>query len=227
MASRSKKETKQKRKGFVRNYEKNKELFWILFFMVVVIIVLLVSSAIFRSFNHFSYKGLSFTKERYNQIPIYYYYYYFTEPVSNIQYKYNLYLRLDPRKNNIPINATIIVPHGKTVYITLNSSAFTNCNNSRRDVATLAAFFANNFINLSIGAVDKQEAASNNLSNIDCDTYPENAIIKMEGGNETRIYQQYNCYIMDIANCQTLEVVEKFEVQAILDAKARNQTGQQ
>lgn len=224
MASRSKKRTKHKISGLRKNYEKNKELYWIIAFMIFLLVALLVASALFRSTKNFKYKGLSFTKELYGKLPVYHYYYYFTEPVTQRLYKYNLYLLLDPRKNNVPVNGTIIIPYNKTVYITFNISALTNCNDSRRDVATLSSFFAYNFINISIGDVDKQDAAMNNLSFIDCNSYPENMIIKIQGANETSIYKQDNCYLMNIANCETLQAVEKFEVQAVLDAKARNQT---
>lgn len=203
------------------NYEKNKELYWVLAGMLVILAVLLVSSSIFRSFNHFTYKGLSFTKEKFGEIPVYHYYYYFTNESSKQQYQYNLYLRDDPRKNNVSVQGNIEYPYGNTIYVSINGTDLTGCPMASRDIGTLSAFLVNNLLPIKAGTPNREEAKASNLTYIDCSTNPNNVVIKIQSGSETKITEQNNCYIISISNCQTTDAIEKFEVQSILDAKAR------
>jgi hypothetical protein len=202
-------------------YKKNKELYWILAFMVFLIILLFATSALFKSRNSFNYKGLLFTKEMFGEIPVNHHYYYFTDPITKTEYQYNLYLRIDPRENNVSMEGKTNFIYGKTVYFAINSTGISNCSTSQRDLATLAAFFTNNLFPIQVGLANREEANASNNTRIDCDIYPRNSVIRIQSGNETKIYKEENCYIIQVANCQILESVEKFEVQSILDAKER------
>ncbi|MBS3091274.1 hypothetical protein J4217_02385 [Candidatus Pacearchaeota archaeon] len=205
-------------------YGKNKELYWILSVMAILLIVLLFASSIFKSFNTFKYHGLVFTKERFGQIPVFHHYYYFTEPLSNQQYRYNLYLRIDPRQNNVSIDNDLAFPYGQTVYFTINGSGLTSCSMASRDIGQLSAFLANNLIPIKAATPDKEEAKNNSLRYKDCDSSGD-IVIKIQAGNETKITQDGNCHLISVANCETTEAIEKFEIKAVLDARARAKSG--
>jgi hypothetical protein len=209
------------------NYNKNKEMVWTIAFMILLFVALFGTSALFKSFNHFTYKGLSFTKEKFGTIPVYHYYYYFTDSNTGKQYQYNLYLRIDPRKNNVsmPLGETEFSKEAIN-YLTVNGSGLTSCTTSARDLGSLAELFSANMLPMKAGTMDSIEAKSNNLTYITCDNKPANPVIQIFSGNETKITIDHNCYNIQIANCQTLEAIEKFKLQTILDAKARslNQT---
>jgi len=202
------------------NYEKNKEFYWVLIVMVVLLVVLLSASAIFKSFNRFSYSGLVFTKERFGQIPVYHHYYFFADPLSNQQYIYNLYLRMDPRTNYVPVQGEISFPYGNLVYLSINGTGLTQCANASRDIGTISSFLTLNLIPVKAATPDKKEAKINNITYADCTSNPDNIVILIKSGNTTRILKERDrCYSISIANCETLQAIEKFEVQAVLDSR--------
>lgn len=202
-------------------YEKNKEFYFILMGMAVLLAALFITVSVVRGTNHFTYKTLSFTKEMFGQIPVYHYYYYFEK--AGKQYQYNLYLRIDPRENNISMDGVTEFPEGKTVYVGINGTGITGCPTASRDLGTLGAFFANNLMMVKPGTVNETEAKTNNMTYVSCNQFLTNAVIQISSGNETKIFKEgSNCYNIQIANCQTLEAIEKFEVRTLLDAKARS-----
>src|SRR3989338_6962849 len=101
-----------------KKVDNTKQLYWIFGTMAFLIVVLLISSSVFQSLNRFEYEGLIFTKERFGEIPVFHHYYFYN--YNGQQYKFNLYLRNDPRSNEIPINSEIEYPLGKFAYISTN-----------------------------------------------------------------------------------------------------------
>lgn len=207
------------------NYNKNKEIVWMFFFMILLFAAIFATSALFKSFNHFKYEGLSFTKEKFGTIPVFHYYYYFTDSNTGKQYQYNLYLRLDPRENNVSITGGETGFSKELInYVTVNGSGLTSCTTSARDLGSLAELFSANMLPMKAGTMDSIEAKSNNITYINCNNKPNNPVVQVFAGNETKITVDGDCYNIEIANCQTLEAVEKFKLQVILDAKSRSQT---
>lgn len=202
------------------NYKKNKELLIIIAFMAFLFLAILGTAAFVKSLNHFNYKGLSFTKERFGQIEVFHYYYYFDK--DGQQYQYNLFLRIDPRKNNVSMSGETEYPEGKIVYVGVNGTGITQCPTASRDLGTLGSFFTNNLLKLKAGVLDKIEANNTNSTYISCNDHPDSAVIKIFSGNETLISKDGNCYNIQIANCETTSAIEKFETNSILDAKARS-----
>jgi len=199
---------------------KDQELFWILVIMASLIVSLLVLYFVLSNLNKIEYQGLTFTKERFGEIPIYHYYYYFNSSDGQL-IKYNMYLRNDPRKNDIPVEGEISFVEGKFVYVSINSTGLNECPQSVLAVAGLSEFLTNNLFTVKAGTPNQEEAVSNNLTYINCDSHPDNPTILLQSANETKITQKDNCYIIDVADCKMLESVEKFEVQSIVDAKKR------
>jgi len=203
------------------DYKRNKEMYIVIGVMVLLIILFAAFYNIFQSFSSFEYNGLKFTREKIGST-LFYHHSYFYDVGQGKTNQYNLYLRYDPRKNNVPIEGEITFPsQGSKVYISVNTSELVKCNESILAAAGIADFIAGNLFKV-VGAVpDRAEANSNNLTYATCGTYPLAMTILLTGGNETKVTKTGKCYIISSSNCEILKAVEKFEVQSILDARER------
>ncbi len=200
---------------------KSRELWWILGFMVIIILVFFVSYTIIQEMNNFEYQGMSFTKEMFGEIPVYHHYYYYNTPEGELV-RYNLYLRNDPRKNSAPITGDIIMSIGTTTYLSVDGNALQHCEYSSVAIANLASFLTSNLIRVKSAAPDKTLAEEAKTTYATCDTHPEDIVIILTTGNETKISEENNrCYVITAANCEILQAVEKFQVQSIIDARKR------
>jgi len=198
--------------------EKEVELKWIFGIMIGLIVLLLGIYFIMSEQNKIEYKGLAFAKERFGEIPVYRYSYFFNDDEGQL-IKYNLFLRNDPRTNNVSIVGEIAL--GENIYISINSTGLNDCKESSIAVASLAAFIINNQLTLVAGTPNLEESKANNVSHITCDTHPNSPVISIQAGDETKIIRENNCYKINVANCDINPAIEKFEVQTILDAKKR------
>lgn len=208
--------------------KKDKQFYWILIGMAAIIIVFFSSYFFLASLNSFNYNGLTFTKEKFGDIPVFHHYYNFN--VDGQLVKYNLFLRNDPRKNNIPVTGSIVdegleFRRDNFVYISVDPEDLTECEYSRVGISTLAAFLSNNYLNVKGAAPKESLANESNVEYVTCETNPQDVVILVKAGDETKIiYEKKNCQIIQIANCQVLEAIEKFQVHSILDAKKRRES---
>ncbi|MEI6849728.1 MAG: hypothetical protein WCK29_01690 [archaeon] len=199
----------------------DKQLIWIIATMVIAILCLLAIPIINNSKNTVKYDGLKFQKVKYGQLDVYYYPYQFN--YSGKSYGYNLYLRNDPSKSNVGVNGTIEYPvMGSKVYMSFDFINFANCDNSVREVTTLSLFLQGNLYSTNLSSPNITYAKQNNLTFANC-TSTKNMVVLLQSGNETRIDRYNNCYVLSAANCtDMLNVVEKFEVQSVADARKNN-----
>ncbi len=199
----------------------HKELYWIFGVMGFLLVILLISSSVIGSLKKFEYHGLAFTKEKFGELDVYHYYYNFNE--GNQTYVYNLYLRNDPRTNNVPMDeGKTYYPKEDTIYISVNGTDLSQCPQSSLGVSSIASFLANNFLKVKGAVPDKDLADKNNLTYASCKSNPNNVVILIQAGNETKITQNGNCQMITVNNCEILPAAEKYEVQSIIDAKNRN-----
>ncbi len=203
---------------------KKTELTWILGVMVFLLVVLFLTSYLAKSTNSFVYKTLKFEKQMYGTIPVFVYGYTFKDISEGIvkEYRYQLLLRLDPRKNMVPVDGNIDFPFERQIYLSLNTTGFEICPSASRDFATLSGFLASNLFKISTGVQDANVATESNLSQVTCELYPQNTVILLQTANKTEIKKlSGGCFALNIANCETLDIVEKFEVQSLLDSKSK------
>lgn len=191
----------------------------------LIAVVFIVNWAVHKP-NYIVYDGLKFTIEKQGNIPIYHYWYLYVNH-QNTQIKYNLYLRNDPRKLDVPVEGDIAYPAGKTVYVGINNTGFETCEDNSLSMGILGSFLRDNGIEFKPGVMDQKQAQTLNMSLITCNKNVTNMFILVNSGNETKITRDGNCYTINIANCDLVKAVEKWEVQSIIDARnfARNQTG--
>ncbi len=224
---------KEVQKNPVKKLSKaDKELFWVLGVMLVLILIFLISSSVFKSMKNFEYNGLSFSKEMFGEIPLYKHTYFTDTAVKSLTgaiirsseaRTVTVLLRNDPRTNTIQVEGKIeFPPREKFIYITFNSSGIL-CEYSNVAMASLGSFLNQNGFTVKAGSADEADAKTNNLDYVTCENRPNNMVLLLQQGSETSIIRQGNCYIINIADCEILPAVEKFIIQSILDAKAREE----
>lgn len=220
-----KKEERPTRKP-VRIHKKkiDKQLYWVIGVMIGLIMIFLVANYFFKNINSFTYEGLAFTKEKFGEIPVYHHYYYYTDknnPDNTI--KYNLYLRHDPRYNPVSIDADeILFSQDMYNYISINGTGLTECEYSSAAIASLTSFLTNNQLPVKGSTVDYELANQTGIEYVTCETNPENPVMIIQSGNETKIVKTgNNCYEITASSCEIMQAVEKFEIEALLDARER------
>ena len=218
-----KKRKKEEKKEL--NKSKRHDLYWILGAIFILTVVFLISYVAFNRFNNFQYNGLTFTRERFGDIPVFHHYYYFK--YAGETYKYNLFLRNDPRKNMVPITGRAVdkgieFTTGNNVYVSVDPTGLVGCEYGSVGISQLSSFLADNQLKIKGASPVKEIADELNVSYVTCSTHPTDSVIIIKGGDETSInYAKNSCVVISIAQCQVLEAIEKFQVKAVLDARAK------
>ena len=215
------KKTKEKEKKVMpKKKDKGSEVMWVLIVMGVLIASVLVAYFIIQSMKHFTYEGLDFSKVKYGKLDFYHYYYSFNS--GGQIYVNNVYLRIDPRDNKVPVEGgEIVIYGGKRKYVSVNYTGLSECPDLIIAVDEFVKLFTNNLIEVKAASPDKSEAQSKNISYVNCETNEDDMIFQIEKGDKTRVLVgDNNCYKIQVARCEdVLNAVEKFVVTAISDAK--------
>ncbi|MCL6500475.1 MAG: hypothetical protein K6T16_00365 [Candidatus Pacearchaeota archaeon] len=221
-----KEEIKKEGKGKTIKRVNMKRVVWTL----VIIIVLLVLVLIFVVFrdeigleydklagNIFEWQGMKWYKKAYGNITTYSAQLAIYRPAEDKTFYYTLVLRNDPRKlAKIPANITSKMQ--RFVYISFEAEPL-KCTDS----IVLATWRLADFID-AIGS-QKKGAAAYNLTNLNIsETYNDasheirncsharegTSVVLLKEGKESRITQEGHCYVLEIADCKTIEVSERF-----------------
>jgi len=210
-----------------KQFYEDKKFHWILGVIAGLVVLFLLASATFRSINSFEYEGLTFTKEKFGNIPLYKYQL-LTNQIDKITgnvigiTEVNLNLRIDPRKNTVPIEGEIyFAPREKFVYVSVNATDLARCEYSSVGIATLSVFLSQSGFTLKGASPDATQAEEARVRHTTCDSRPDNTVILIQASEETKVTNEENCHTIDISNCEVLEATEKYIVQAIIDAKTR------
>lgn len=213
-----KKRTKEKAEETKEKISRNNPIYTILIVFAILIIVFFSFYYLFSNLGKFKYEGITFTKEKFGEIPVFHYYYYITPEI-----KYNLYLRNDPRGNLVPFTGRAIeIFKLDKVYLSINPEELTQCEYGRVGIGTLASFLADNQFIVKGATQNETLAKEANVDYATCESNPGDVVIQIQSGDKTEvIHDSLNCYKIDIAECEVLPAIEKFQVQMILDARAR------
>lgn len=199
-----------------------KELLGILIFLAVLVVVFLIASAYFRSLNYFEYEGMTFSKQKLGDIPLFHHSYYIKTSTGELA-QYNFYLRNDPRYNNVSISGkSNLLSPGAVVYLSVNSDGLQQCRYSHLAVGTISSFISDNQMKVIAGNLDFWQAGARRDLWATCENKPGNRVIEILKGNETKVTIGGNCYRVEVANCEILEAIEKLETQSLVDAKKVN-----
>lgn len=210
----------------------DKELYWIFGVMIAVIAIFLVSFTFSQKSNSFDYKGLSFQKEMFGDIPLYKHTYLTGKVIrstaqvvrSNEASPVIVALRNDPRKlEGVPVDGKIEYPGlEEFIYITLDSSPGLLCDYGTIALHELSSFISQNGFVVKAGISNESSAKEQKTDYISCENRPNRMVISYKSGNATSVVREGNCYTITVADCDILAPTEKFIVQSLLDAK--NQT---
>jgi len=199
---------------------RGREVEWVVGVMAGLIILVILLASFYHGLNTVKYNGLTFQKVKVGDLVFYYYNYMFQDATGQ-QYRYNMYLRTNPKDNSVPLSGEIILPGDNYIYLSINSTGLNTCEESNLAMGSLSSFLTSNLLSIKAAKPDFLEAKQSNFTFADCKSHPGNIVILVQAGNETKIEKQDNCHVMTIANCELMKAVEKFEVQTIVDAKAR------
>ena len=196
-----------------------KEILGVLVFLGVLIVVFLIASSYFRSLNSFEYEGISFSKKRVGEIDFFHHNYYLK--VGQRLINYNLYLRNDPRYNNVTVEGTKadLLAAGSVAYVTVDSAGLQECRLGNLAIGTISSFLSDNQMEVIGGNLNFWDAGAKGDQWITCENRAGNRVIEIFRANETKVSIEGKCYRLEVADCEILEAVEKLEVQAIIDAK--------
>ncbi|HLC54764.1 MAG TPA: hypothetical protein VJK07_04035 [Candidatus Nanoarchaeia archaeon] len=200
-----------------------RELLVIVGFIAFLIVLFILASLFFKAQNRFEYQGLSFTKEKYGELPVYHYYYYFTNTAGKI-IQYNLYLQHDPRKNNVSLIGDPVILGKRAVYVSLDKSYPENCRENMAGIVDLGLFLSENQFTVVSALTNRTQAKEEDKQYVACENKPDAEVIELKGGNdETQIVVNGNCHEIIIGpDCQVRQAIEKFKLQIVLEARARN-----
>ncbi len=196
-----------------------KEIIGVLVFLFGLVIIFLIASSYFKSLNSFEYEGLSFSKKRVGDIPFFHHNYYLK--VGQKLINYNLYLRHDPRYNNVTVEgdkSRLLAP-GAVVYVTVDGKGIQECRFGNLAIGSISSFLSDNQMEVIGGNLNFWDAGAKADQWITCQNRPGNRVVEIIQGNETKITLKGNCYRLEIAECQILDAVEKLEVQSLLDSR--------
>ena len=120
----------------------NKPVYKFLGFILFLVLLFFVSSYLIKMTYNFDYQELSFTKEKFGDLKVYHHYYYFKDGYGEL-FQYNLYLRNDPRENNVSVDGKIVYPSQKDfIYITRKKNSMSGNNyHTGKNLATNPKIF--------------------------------------------------------------------------------------
>ena len=204
---------KSKEKKFLQ--KEDKQLIW--FFAIIAIIFIGFLGAYFyvQSLKKFEYAGISFKEEKYGNLK--FYHGVFPIIYDGVLYGYyNLYLRNDPRKNNISINTKF--SFNKKIIFSLEPAAG-NCYEASLAQVELGKFLRIfPWVREVEGAVNDEEIAkAMNLSYATCEHANENQtiIIVRKSDYPSIGKEKENCYYINVGNCENVKAAERFIIGVI------------
>lgn len=189
--------------------EQERQMIYIFIFMAITLLAVFGFSYFYKTAGNFKYDNLYFEKTKYGELTVYLTKIMVTNQYGKIEYK--MYLRNDPRKLKMPIDASINLK--QNVIISFDPE-ISKCYASNLASYELGSLLGGMGYSVKGATASKQLAQEQNLVFADCSTAIDNTVIliKTIDGNQSSVTQQGNCYEINVANCQALETTEKFMI---------------
>lgn len=204
---------KQANKKQSLEQQQNKQL------MVFFTIMLLAMGGILGGYfyvhqqNNFTYAGVDFQKGRVGEV-VYYHGKVELPTSAPTQRKmiFNLYLRKDPRKNNIPMDVDEFTLSGRAI-LSFDHGMMQCDENSIVAHSNLAQFFnAFPWVEGVTGAItDKEIAEERGLNYATCaDASEYLTVVEVRFSEERKVEKvQHNCYVLSVGECDYIGTSEK------------------
>lgn len=171
----------------------------------------------------FDYLGYTFQKENFGEIPIYsttitgY-------GVNGMPMNFKLILRNNPTKIDIPIQGNIKFLKNSPVYLSINSSQELEGCGDGIALISFGYFMTGLGFSLKTAAPSEELAQKGNQEFVDCKNTPDSTVLILTSGNQTKITQSDqnpNCYILSVNKCETIPLMEKFEIATLANIKGK------
>jgi len=195
-----------------------KQLFYAVIIMAAILVLFFLIYFMSQQTKKFEYNGFKFEKIMYDKLPLYYTKISITRMDGNI-INYNLYLRNDPRKNNIESDAFVQFMKG-AIFVSLNKD-FEKCEDTNLAMTNIGMLFGAIGLDLR-GALDNLEQAEMlERPYVTCENTKNNTVILYKEAGEAGIIQQGDCYVINVADCRILNATEAFIMQILSDMQRR------
>jgi hypothetical protein len=167
--------------------------------------------------NSFEYGGVQFKKINVGEITIF-------QSEDYLFPAYKLNFRIDPRKNNLPVEGDVLI--NENVIVT-SSQELRNCKGIAKAYGDIIFFLVFADGNVTVATTNKTEAALTNELYADCSSSSKRkTVITLGLGNETSAVQDKDyshCYKLTIKDCDSLDSLsERFIMAAV--ARYNNET---
>ncbi len=190
-----------------------------LFFLAIIIFlgaIILAPYLYHEIFGKFSYAGIQFEKTKSGSVD----FYHGVFPVvlqGKFYHDFNLYLRHDPRKNDIPINATFRLSNN--VSIGFEKGAI-RCPDAVLGQSLMGQFFGSfpTVKEIEVGMINYTDARDNSLPQITCKNASASNKVFIIQKSETpsiTLGENSNCFVLNVGNCKDLETIERYVVGSI------------
>jgi hypothetical protein len=213
MSDNTDKQDKEMNVGKTLRARENRQLIWVFVIIVGVFAIFLGTYFYVQGLKTFEFSGVDWIKEEYRDFDLYHSRFpiiYGGEVVAN----YNLYLRNDPRENDVP--AEVDIGFWSDVVISHEKEAG-QCSGAVRVTGDLSMFLgAFPIINNITGAVNDPVVADNlDLEFADCSSAINRTVIMIQKSESPSIVAQGDCYILNIGQCENVETIEKFMIKMV------------
>ncbi len=206
-----KKEVKEEKevKKNENNQERQTKSF--VFGMVVLIVLIVLAYFLIQGNKKFEYAGLEFQKGNVGDLTLYF----IKIPLNSITGEVvgyaSSYVSEDPRKlTNIPINTQIMLK--REVALAADSKFVEACEDSILAATRLSVYLKNTGINPVAATLDKKEAEELNRNYVNCSADSDYSIIAFETSEKDEIVKENNCYKVNVANCNVMNVTERLMI---------------
>jgi len=213
-------QTGKTKKSIADNEER--QLRWFFIIVGIVFAVILISYFSNESSKSFEYSGITWKIEDYKDLKIYHGIF-SALTIANLDY--NIFLRIDPRKNDIETVGTFNdFKYGGIISL---SPDIDRCRGElSRVIFDLGAFLRQG---VGVGplvsaSTDRFTANETNRTFVQCDTISDRTIVVLEFGNSSVIQNLKNpsCYVIKVKDCNDISSVERFMVKTVKDFNKEN-----
>lgn len=208
---------KKTKKPVVDNEEK--QLRWFFVIVGTIFAIIIISYFASESAKSFEYSGIAWKIEEYAE-PTGTIYHGIFPALIEANLNYNIFLRIDPRENDIPTEGVFNkFKYGGVISL---SPEVDRCRGElSRVIFDLGAFLRQGVGvgSLVSGSTDKIIANESNRTFVQCDTVLDRTVVVVELGDSSVIQDARNpfCYTIKAKDCNDMSSVERFIVKTVED----------
>lgn len=190
---------------------KEKQAFWFFFSVILILSLIILTPYLYsETFNKFEYGGVQFDKVKYGELN----FYHGVFPViykGELKYRYNVYFRTDPRKNEIPVNTNFTLSKNVSIGLSKDVERCSDFILSQSEIGKFIGVFP--WIqNLDSGIIEKEKAQELGLEQINCSKANKDNTVFLYKLSDTPSVdlESENCFVLNIGDCKSLETTERF-----------------